>query len=42
MKNKKGAAWRALVVVVVSIYFPRWHMIRLRRRLERLAVSRGE
>jgi hypothetical protein len=42
MKNKKAAAWRALGVVVVSIYLPRWHMIRLRRRLERLAVSRSK
>jgi hypothetical protein len=39
MKDKKAAAWRALVVVIVSIYLPRWHMIRLRRRAERLSAS---
>jgi hypothetical protein len=42
MKGEKAAAWGALVAVVVSIYLPRWHMIRMRRRLERLALSRLE
>lgn len=45
MKDKKAAAWGALATVLLSIYLPRWHMIRLprwhmirlRRRLERLA-----
>ncbi len=42
MKSKKVAAWRGLLVVVLSIYLPRWHMFRLRRRAERLAASYSE
>ncbi len=37
MKGKKSKAWRALVVVLIAVYLPRIHMIRVRRRLQRLA-----
>jgi hypothetical protein len=42
MKNKKAAAWRAFVIVLLSIYLPRWHAIRLRRRMERVAASHSD
>jgi hypothetical protein len=39
MRAGKAAAWKSLVVVVIAIYLPRWHALRLRRRLERLVTS---
>lgn len=39
MKAGKAAGWRSLVAVVIAIYLPRWHAIRMRRRLERLVMS---
>lgn len=42
MRADKAAAWRTLVAVLLSIYLPRWHMVRVRRRVERLAVSDTE
>ena len=38
MKAEKVAAWQRLVVVVIAIYLPRWHALRVRRRLERLVT----
>jgi hypothetical protein len=39
MRAGKAAAWGSLVVVVIAIYLPRWHAIRMRQRIERLAIS---
>lgn len=39
MRVGKAAAWRSLVAVVMAIYLPRWHAIRMRQRVERLAIS---
>jgi hypothetical protein len=39
MRAEKAAAWTSLVAVVIAIYLPRWHALRVRRRLERLVTS---
>jgi hypothetical protein len=39
MRAGNAVAWRRLVVVVIAIYLPRWHALRMRQRIERLAIS---
>jgi len=38
-RGARAAAWRALVVVLLSVYLPRIHAIRVRKRFERLAQA---
>jgi hypothetical protein len=37
MNKKRAAAWRTLAFVLLAVYLPRIHAIRVRRRLEKLA-----
>jgi hypothetical protein len=37
MNKKRAAAWRNLAFVLLAVYLPRLHAIRVRRRLGKLA-----